>query len=515
MPNRKKVFISALIFLLLSLHLVAENVVCIGKNGLVEGVFFPFDSACIPWRHGLQLALVRAQREGEPVLSMGKKGTPDSGKISYYGSVVRVDDEFHMWYLGHPQENPDRIRLCYAVSKDGKNWQKPSLGLVEYKGTRQNNLVALEVPGDIMSCNVIYEPQDPDPSRRFKIFYEVRPEYRGHVAFSPDGLRWTPSSMNPVTHIRIEPSGLVKHRGCYYVCGQNANIDRGFQKRVLITLASYDFEHWTEAACLGFRRDPVPPRPFYTPYNAGPQVHLGAALWHRGNVILGFYGMWNMPTDDMDRRRLRMDIGLVVTHDALQYFEPLPDFKMLDAFEEGWSHENPEGELAALSQGQGFENVGDKTYMWYGVWGPANRGVRLATWEKDRLGYFYPSREPIEGQRWVQEVMPHFVTCPIKTDGESVRMFINVAGVDGDTKITCELLDEHFRAIPGFSNSDAALIQENGFRVPLLWKADSRELDLSAPIRIRVNFGGIRPEDARIYALYVASESTDRGSVKP
>lgn len=480
-----------------------EQVIRIGEGLVSEATLFPFDSGGIPWRHGVQLALVRAARDAKPVLTLGAPGSPDSGRISYYGTVIRVGDELRMWYLGHPAEDPDSIRLCYAVSTDGRHWEKPRLGLVDYGGSRANNLVDLQAPGDLMSCNVLYEPDDPDPARRYKLFYELRPEYRGHVAFSPDGWRWRASSRNPVTHIRIEPSGLIKRDGCYYICAQNANIDRGFQKRVLITLASYDFEHWTEASCLGFRRDAVPPRSVHPPFNAGPQVHLGASLWDRENVVLGFYGMWNMPVDDMDRRRLRMDLGLLVTHDALTYTEPIPDFKIVDGFEEGWTAENPDGEPGALSQGQGFENIGNETLTWYGVWGPANSGVRVASWPRDRLGYYYPAREPIEGQRWTPDVGPHIISCPLESTGKPLSVEVNATGLDDDTRLVVELLDRRFQPVEGYTGDDAHPLMEDGFRLPATWGDRTTVTPPSGGMRIRLRFAGARPEDGRLYAVYV------------
>ncbi len=69
---------------------------------------------------------------------------------------------------------------------------KPELGLVEWNGSRKNNLVAV----DFSNPTIIEDPLDPDPERRFKIFEhgmetDNRPseEEKGHyVRFSPDGL---------------------------------------------------------------------------------------------------------------------------------------------------------------------------------------------------------------------------------------------------------------------------------------------------------------------------------------
>jgi hypothetical protein len=75
---------------------------------------------------------------------------------------------------------------------------------------------------------------------------------------------------------------------------------------------------------------PRPPTDFEG--NRGPQVHLGAALWDRGNVIIGFYGMYENPTND--RRTSIVDLGLIVSNDAISFREPVPDFKIVPSLEE-------------------------------------------------------------------------------------------------------------------------------------------------------------------------------------
>ena len=50
-----------------------------------------------------------------------------------------------MWYTGHDKDN--RRLVCYAVSRDGVEWKKPNLGLVEYNGSRDNNLVLSDAKG--------------------------------------------------------------------------------------------------------------------------------------------------------------------------------------------------------------------------------------------------------------------------------------------------------------------------------------------------------------------------------
>ncbi len=496
--------------LALAAAVFGEDVIEVDRLPHREAVLFPFDSVGLPFRHGVDLRLVRAAKyPGNPVLTRGGPGFPDEENMSYYGTVLRIDGQFRMWYLGRGRAEPAPLRICYAVSDDGLRWRKPALGLVAYAGRRDNNLVDLDWGGRAMSCNVLYEPDDPDPGRRFKMFCEIESESsrnQGCVAFSPDGLRWRPSPRNPVTHARIEPSGLIRRDGCYYICAQNAGWDRGFQKRVLLSLASYDFERWTDAAVVGFRRDDVPPRPVLSGTNMGRQVHLGAGLWDRGNVVIGLYGMWDGSTVTDDRRDMRMDIGLLVTNDGLHYREPLPDFRVIDSAEEGWTGEDSHGDPPRLCQGQGVENVDDRTITWYGIWGPGGgTSVRVAMWRRDRLGYYCTTPEPLEGQTWSREVPPHVISAPLALGGGG-RVYLNADVFSPHAELRVELLDRQFRPLPGYTGDAVVPVRDGGLRIPVRWAGRERIEPTTGPFRIRVEFGGLRPEDARLYAVYTAGD---------
>src|SRR5690606_5470836 len=71
--------------------------------------------------------------------------------------------------------------LCYATSKDGVTWEKPSLGIVEYKGDNQNNIVMSGPHG----TGIFKDLVDPDPARKYKAIFQGL-----FVSFSQDGLHW-------------------------------------------------------------------------------------------------------------------------------------------------------------------------------------------------------------------------------------------------------------------------------------------------------------------------------------
>ena len=186
---------------------------------LEEAVLFPFDSRSVPLRYRLQPGLVTSTNPYKPhprVLEPGGPEAPDHLDIKFYGTVIRIGDELRMWYIGVGEEEGEKQgrHICYAVSQDGLHWEKPELGMVEFNGNKRNNLVQFESPHreSISALLVLYDPEDPDPERRFKLISEIHP-FHIIAAFSPDGLTWTESPHNPILkHNAIEPGGLMKFK---------------------------------------------------------------------------------------------------------------------------------------------------------------------------------------------------------------------------------------------------------------------------------------------------------------
>ena len=196
-----------------------------------------------------------------------------------------------------------------------------------------------------------------------------------------------------------------------------------------------------------------------------------------------------------------MDLGLVVTHDGLQYKEPIPDFKFVPSYEEIGSSSN------CLSHGQAMANIGDNTFLWYESWGDGT-GVRLAKWERDRLGYFqqydYPRRPaylPPDGT--FVDVDPHFITCPFTID-KATSVFANVDGLSQYSELKVEVLTKEFIPIPELSGDNAIPLKQSGLREPISWKSGNTINSSVKEFRLKVTSAGIRSEDVKIYALYLS-----------
>ena len=114
-----------------------------------------------------------ADRDPRPTIIAGEKGP--LGHLTGYAAPA-----------GTPRESlPEqgRYRLCYAVSNDGLEWEKPELGLVEFDGSKRNNIVHEE----FKLAYVFLDPHGP-PEERFKLIHWTGPGIA--VATSADGLHW-------------------------------------------------------------------------------------------------------------------------------------------------------------------------------------------------------------------------------------------------------------------------------------------------------------------------------------
>ena len=495
-----------------------------------ERVLFAFDDHSIPWQHNLKVTLVPATKHPQnPVLRRGPKGAPDHGHAILYGTVVKDAGKFRMWYLGmFETENskngqaPGMWRpMCYAESTDGVTWVKPALGLVEFNGSKRNNICLIE--GEPFSLtrvddflSVLHDPDDPEPSRRYKAIFIAHVPYEdihggmsnigkqekrvcsSIAATSADGLKWKVVGNRPANSggERFEASSLYRFGGFYYSTGQLLSPwswlpDGRDAGRLMLAYRSPDFKEWSQAKALAFAR---PGQLLSKPID-GQQTHMGAGLWNRGNVLVGLYGMWQDGPRERPPGASRLlgtyiDLGLIVSNDGIHFREPVADFKVIARGKEG------EWDNIALLQGHAFVNEGDQTMIWYSHWDTSAKlqsmDIGLATLRRDGFGYLSPKEDDNDA---------HFVTSAL-TLGQGARLQLNVDGVNADAPLTVELLDGRDQPLPGYSGTTAARVVANGTGLGIVWPgAGANKLPTGQPIAVKVTFPV--KSAARVYAVYV------------
>ncbi len=496
-----------------------------------ESVFFAFDDVAIPWRSNLKLTMATADKHpANPVLTRGPDGTPDHGHAIMYGSVLRVGGKFRMWYLGMSQtviekgQAPGYWRpMCYAESDDGVHWEKPELGLVEFKGSTKNNICLIE--GEPFSLtrvddflSVLHDPADPDPARRFKVAYiahvplEQIPSGMSTVgkkerlicstvcATSADGLRWKVVGDRPANAggERFEVSSLYRFGDFFYTTGQlippwtwradgsDARTEGGGNSgRVMLAYRSPDFVKWSQAKAFAFAR----PGQLANPPSKGQQTHMGAGMWNRGNVLLGLYGQWQdaeVPPGKGEsfNKGVHVDLGLIVSNDGIHFREPVPGFKVIARGEPGaWDD-------TALLQGHAFVNDGERTMIWYSHWDTGGKmktmDIGLATLRRDGFGHL---------SRMAETNDAHFITDTF-TAGKNAALSINVDGITPDAPLTIELLDHRDQPLASF----AATLTTNGTQQQIAWPNGAA---LAAGVRFSVRVKYPANSAARVFAVYL------------
>jgi hypothetical protein len=130
--------------------------------------------------------------------------------ISFFLTVREEEGKLRMWYICRDAEN--QPNLAYAESADGIAWVKPKLGVVEYQGSTDNNLVGVSgVEG------VVFQ----DPKARTaaeKYVYVTRLKRDGiYRYFSPDGLRWQrdAKALLPIPSDTQNVTFWDENLGCY------------------------------------------------------------------------------------------------------------------------------------------------------------------------------------------------------------------------------------------------------------------------------------------------------------
>ena len=492
---------------------------------------FAFDNVSIPFTQNLKLEMQSPQRHpANPVVRRGKPGSSDSWAVQFYGSVIRVGDTYRMWYVAVGDDRLDRTvprsspwRVAYAESKDGVKWTKPDLGLVESNGNRNNNLVLMEPRLGTVNIKVLYDPDDPDPNLRYKMGTHVWfPKNKVRLGtFAPygsaDGLTWKllidakpvgaelPQKDMVLPALHFEPvGGLYKWDGLYYLNGQNAIVaSRPYHGRVVRQFISPDFVNWSHTSTVGFVRGIQHELLGPGRSRDGEQNHEGVSVWNRGNVLVGISGIWH---GAKEWENVTVDLGFVVSNDGVQFREPANEWVFLKRGKDGaWDQ-------GGLLQGQGFENIGDQTFVYYGTWDPRHwqgspprGGVGIVTVPRDRFATLRVDETTKgNGDYQLPKTKSEFLTASVNLKGKGPhRFYANTDGLGKAANLKVELLNHNTVPIPEFSGENAAIINASGFQTPIKWNGKTDIKNLPERIRVKVTFAGKRKTDIRFSALYV------------
>ena len=484
---------------------------------------------------GLSRVMHRPRKRG-PVL---KADVPADGKyIVAVSAPIWIEEEglYKLFYEARYEEHR-RHGYALAVSEDGVNWRKPHLGLVEHDGSKDNNL--FPTPGGERLWHVVFDPDDPDPRRRYKGFVGASGR---RPAVSPDGLRWSlvetprlPSDdAGTLTYDREHRQflGLLKFPGKY---GRSYNLS-----------TSKDFVTWSEprylfgtddedqklavetirrrladpglAKPLQIDPDPAigwrPPegrklRPTWRAecYNIGvfpyEGIYIGWLMifyptgqrlpeWRNTD---GFHLIQLAMTRDLKNwRRLgnrepfigpsRLDEGLVGNYDRLQLMvsnRPVDRGGELWFYYTGMKRRVPQHDRYTDGSPRSPETLSSTERAdWLD---DTHSAVCLAVLRRD--GFVSLEADTNGG---------YLLTKPLKVSGS--RLFLNLdAGRRGSARV--EIVDQSGRAVTGFTSADAVPVVGDAIRLPVSWK-QSEWADLSnRTVRLEIHLN-----QASLYSLW-------------
>ncbi|MFP6873455.1 MAG: hypothetical protein VCA55_08080 [Verrucomicrobiales bacterium] len=425
---------------------------------------------------------------GEPLLV---RDQPWERSCWFYGTALHDGEKFQMWY----RASLEPFALGYAHSRDGVNWVKPKLGLVDFSGSRQNNIVDVEL-GLAYAFSCFIDPHETDPKQKYKCCWGHPRKIRACLGYSADGIRWTPYNKGePVT-------GRAADTHSDLVWDEDAGVYR------LFTRTDYQRRIGAEMEVRGHRvmtnpdikRDPTAwrlGRNWY--FNRDPKEYRRRQVysmtdWIYHGVHFALINLYEFPEDksegplDLHKRHERdvLNFYIATSRDAENW-----DFHWIYA-----GHplipRGPDGSFDKdmIIPPSNIITHKDQHWIYYGGsnerHGAPKReyGIGGATL---RLDGFICLEAKGDGPGTV-------VTKPFKLEGD--RLQVNVAGQE----VTVEVLNEQGHPVPGFSAKDAMKSRDvDELRLAPSWDNGNRLSMLKGNV-IRLKF---YLKNARLYAFHI------------
>ena len=394
---------------------------------------------------------------------------------------------------------------CLATSDDGVRWERPSLGLVEFEGSKDNNILP-EREG-LPTVPVFQDLHEKDPARLYKaMLLTGETQRRGmqyDLFFSPDGFDWTPCDSNPVIDTGQELGRWSGHfhewdpvRETYFVTMEASHHWRGpYGKRLIGKAESPDMIHWSEPEIIVVPdRDDFPDTEFYgmpvLPYEG---VYVGL-LWifrttnvtHHPEVVFsrdGFHFQRNYREPFIPRG------GALGDFDSSSVYarDPVVHGDRIFTYYVGTNSRSPEmalelGDKArtgiglAISRLDGFVSL------------DSGKGWIVTDVSEDELQKTSGERVLFTGP----ESFGQMVTRPFGFSGSRLHlnaMMAPIAAGPGPGEVRVEILRPNFKKLPGFTFEDSDPMTASSLDYPASWNGSSGVSSLAGKaVKLRFYF---------------------------
>lgn len=467
------------------------------------------DDVLIASSRGIELTMNSPAKTGERTIVRDQPW--ESGGIGAYCTVLKVDEGYRLYYSClssdldksewiHPPEGDPfpPIWLCLATSRDGRDWDKPNLGIVEFAGSKENNIVFPSKIGWNEGGHVFVDTKPGVPANeKFKLTCRWDGPEGKHwnhewTLKSPDGLHWT--SLSDTLVFQASDTGNVgfwdDQIGRYVIYVRLNEPEKGRPDarkdgsapahRHVARCETDDLTQWGERkAVLDFDRMDPPGLDLYNtaavkyPWADNVYLIFPSAYWHFPEPPAGPY-----PNDGI------LDIRLATSRDGVHFTypsrSPFVPLGLNGTFDSG-----------AMYMTAGMIRQGGELWMFYSGYNyeerhaPVVRTKGVLSRLTLRLDGFVSADAPYEGGE--------LTTLPLKFDGKSLELNVesSVAG-----HVFVELL-RNGKPIEGYSMAHADPIKGNFIAKTVTWNGRS---DVSAlagqPVQMRFVM-----RDTKLYAF--------------
>jgi hypothetical protein len=414
--------------------------------------------------------------------------SPWEGIFSGYPTVLHDGERYRAYYRGLREAGRDGSAAevtCTAESPDGIHWTKPSLGLFEVAGTRQNNVILAGAPPFTHNFSPLLDTRPDVPEgERFKALAGLSAS--GLVAFvSGDGVRWRKWQEAPVFTEGVFDSQNVafwsEHEGRYLCYFRSWKRIDGANYRWISRTESPDFLHWSAPVEMTF--GDAPAEHLYTngtsPYFRAPHLYLALAKrFFEGRVAL--------PPEEAERlvahpgyRAASSDSVLMTSRGGDRY-----DRTFLEAFirpgpsPRDWICRDNTPALGVVPGGE-------RALFLYRGSHYAQPTCHLARYSL-RTDGFISVQAPYAGGE--------LLTKPFTFAGSALEINVATSAAGG---VRVELQEPDGRPIPGYALADCPEILGDDIARTVLWThgADLKPL-AGRPVRLRFAM-----KDADLYSL--------------
>ena len=373
---------------------------------------------------------------------------------------------FRMWHQtydrgGKADDEAGDYAIAYAQSKDGLKWERTKLGLVNWKGGKDNNIVWRGFSEKRASGQQILTlPEKDRRGYRYVMQYHTSGAKRGNngirLVGSQDGIHWDTAGDTLIAPLPSDTVNSIVHdpaRKLYVMFCRAKNSYRLFQGDILDTGESRRVARMAS-------------RELWTEWKSQPQNILIPDELDMARGFNRFYGMpscchagiyWGF----LWCFKLNSDIWteLAWSRDGVNFERLLDRPKLLDLGPEGaWDD--------GMVFGGPWVEVGDQWWMYYGGWdGPHGTrertpGIGLAKLRKEG---FISMRGPKGGG----------VICTRQIRWPGGKLLVNADAHEGELKV--RISGDRRRPLPGYDYADCNAFNGDSVAHEITWKSTTMD----------------------------------------